>query len=357
MLCEVGMMSTPTQCREAIGILKGVLKPGGEESHDQILRDLIDAKDEVLARYQEVFTPAGINQVEAEDVREFLMFRNNRHWSGLQRMGPGITSDMKALRASLLELINEDMPVAHRLNNLLPGGTAKVRKLGKAVLTPILMITQPEKYGVWNGTSEGAMKKLQIWPEFERNLSIGERYEVINDVMLQLANDLGTDLWTLDALWWRVQEEKDQPVGETSPEEELASGHFGLERHLHDFLFDNWEQTQLNQEWDLVEEGGDVKGYGYERTTEIGRIDLLAKHKTQPRWLVIELKRGQTSDDTVGQILRYLGWVKKHLAEPGEQVEGLIIGLKDDLKLHYALETLSHVRFLKYQVEFSLVES
>ncbi len=75
-----------------------------------------------------------------------------------------------------------------------------------------------------------------------------------------------------------------------------------------------------------------------------------------PRWLVIELKRSQASDDTVGQVLRYMGWVKKSLANPSDEVEGLIIALDDDKKLRYALELVPNVRFLRYQVEFKLLE-
>jgi len=71
---------------------------------------------------------------------------------------------------------------------------------------------------------------------------------------------------------------------------------------------------------------------------------------------VIELKRNQTSDDTVGQVLRYMGWVQHKLASPGERVEGLIIARSPDLKLHYALSQVADVRVRTYRVEFSLHE-
>jgi len=132
---------------------------------------------------------------------------------------------------------------------------------------------------------------------------------------------------------------------------------FGLERHLHDFLLDNWEHTQLGQQWNLDEQGGDVAGYGSQRETSVGRLDLLARHKTEPRWLVIELKRGQTSDQTVGQILRYMGWVKEELAIVGEAVDGLIIALDDDEKLRYALKATQGIHFMRYRVDFRLVDA
>jgi len=117
--------------------------------------------------------------------------------------------------------------------------------------------------------------------------------------------------------------------------------------------FDNWSRIPLANHWNLYEEYGEVVGYEY-NTKEIGKIDLLATHKTQPRWLVIELKREQTSDDTIGQVLRYMGWVQQHLASQGETVEGLIIARQSDARIRYALMHTTNVAFMCYQVGFHL---
>ena len=42
--------------------------------------------------------------------------------------------------------------------------------------------------------------------------------------------------------------------------------------------------------------------------------------------LVIELKKGRASDSVVGQIQRYMGYVKDELAEKNQPVKGVIIG-------------------------------
>jgi len=107
-----------------------------------------------------------------------------------------------------------------------------------------------------------------------------------------------------------------------------------------------------------VRAGGTRRGtpwLGYEyNTNEIGKIDLLAKHKTQPRWLVIELKREQTSDDTVGQVLRYMGWVQEHRAAEGDSVDGLIIAREPDARIRYALMHTRNASFMRYQVDFHI---
>ena len=342
--------------RQALVRLRAILSTTAD---DQELRELIEVQPAVLSRYQPTFQPENLESLTAEGCREFLLFRNNRHWTGLQRMGPAITRDMAALRGAIGELLNESTSIADRLAALLPDGKARVTRLGKAVLTPILLIAHPEKYGVWNGTSEGAMRELQIWPEFDRGVSVGKRYEQINGLLLDLARDLGVDLWTLDALWWRVLRPVTEIEGIDDDSGDLDDGPtvvgFALERHLHDFMLDNWENTDLGKEWDLAQDGGDIKGYGYERPTSVGRIDLLAFHKSEKRWLVIELKRDQTSDKTIGQLLRYMGWVKRELATVEETVEGLVIARSDDEKLRYALAATEGIRFMRYEVDFRLV--
>ena len=89
--------------------------------------------------------------------------------------------------------------------------------------------------------------------------------------------------------------------------------------------------------------------------TGIGFIDILAKEKTTGDYVVIELKKNQTSDDTVGQISRYMGWVGDKLAE-GNNVKGIIIAAKYDQRLYYALKVVNNVEVYRYSVDFQLKE-
>jgi hypothetical protein len=131
-------------------------------------------------------------------------------------------------------------------------------------------------------------------------------------------------------------------------------GSFGLERQLELFLLENWDRTSLASEWDIYRTSEDPEA-GNQFPTDVGPVDILAIHKKQPRFLVIELKRNQTADQTVGQILRYMGWIKKHLAkEAGKTVEGLIIAHAVDKRLPYALSLLPQVSMMTYEMEFRL---
>jgi hypothetical protein len=340
-------MVSEAQLRDATGRLRAIMAHA--ESND-IYQTILQARDEVLARFGTAFSPAEVGEIAESEVRAFLRGDTNKHWSGLHRMGKYICADMVALRFALAHLVDEGQPLSARLT----GCVNAVKGLGKGIATAMLLVVYPEKYGVWNSTSESALRELGVWPDFARGISLGERYVQANEVLVRLANDLGIDLWALDGLLWFVLQETEDDGDAMPPEPTPEECHvFGLERHLQAFLLDNWEHTELGQEWDLYSEEGDPQA-GYEYPTDVGRIDLLARHKTQPIWLVIELKRGQTADATLGQVLRYMGWIRRHKAEQGEQVQGLIIAREPDKGLGYALEVAKDVTVRVYSVSFSL---
>src|SRR5690606_27662679 len=69
---------------------------------------------------------------------------------------------------------------------------------------------------------------------------------------------------------------------------------FALEKHLEDFLIQNWKQTELGKRYDIYEEDGEPVGQQY--LTDTGYIDILAISKDRKELLVVELKKGRVSD-------------------------------------------------------------
>jgi restriction system protein len=127
---------------------------------------------------------------------------------------------------------------------------------------------------------------------------------------------------------------------------------FALEKHLEDFLVQNWNQTELGKKYDIYEEEGELVGQQYPSDT--GPIDILAISKDKKELLVVELKKGRVSDSVVGQIQRYMGYVKDELAEDTQTVKGVIIALEDDIRIRRALSVTSNIEFYRYQVTFKL---
>ncbi|MBX9769889.1 MAG: hypothetical protein K2X29_00875, partial [Candidatus Obscuribacterales bacterium] len=262
-------------------------------------KDIVEPKENVLRRFQALFSPANIASLTKEDFCAFLDKENNHHWSGLNRH-PKIYQDMNRLKTALTYLVDDSKSIERRLDQAI----STVPGMGKAIATAILFVCFPEKYGVWNQTSESAMRRLNIFPEKDWGESKGQQYTKINELLVSIATQLQTDLWTLDALWWFIEtSSKQQGILANQPpqivsEPELTSNgqRFRLEQHLHDFIFDNWDNIDLGKDWEIYGEDGDPDiGYKY-RTRDAGEIDILAKHRTEPRWLVVELKRDQSSD-------------------------------------------------------------
>ena len=90
------------------------------------------------------------------------------------------------------------------------------------------------------------------------------------------------------------------------------------------------------------------------RTEEIGQIDILARDKKTKCFVVIELKKNQTSDDTIGQLTRYMGWIMDKKGD--KNVKGIIIAGEYDKKLQYALKAVPNIQVFIYTVDFKLSE-
>ena len=129
---------------------------------------------------------------------------------------------------------------------------------------------------------------------------------------------------------------------------------FALEKHLEDFLVQNWKYTELGKTYDIFEEDGELVGQQY--PTDTGPIDILAVSKDKKELLVVELKKGRISDIVVGQIQRYMGYVKDELAENGQVVKGVIIALENDIRLRRAMSVTQNIGFYTYKVDFKLIK-
>jgi restriction system protein len=130
---------------------------------------------------------------------------------------------------------------------------------------------------------------------------------------------------------------------------------FVLEKYLEDFLVSNWKHTELGKQYDIYEVDGEQIGQQY--MSDTGPLDILAISKDKKTLLVVELKKGKVSDNVVGQIQRYMGYVKEELLEPGQEVRGVIIGLDDDHRIQRALAVTQGIEFYKYEVNFRLHKS
>lgn len=139
---------------------------------------------------------------------------------------------------------------------------------------------------------------------------------------------------------------------EGNVEEEVAEdteegSSFAAEADLRDFLAKNPN---------CIEPGltlyRDEARSGVEFTIEDGRIDILAVDRDK-RFVVIELKVGRGRNRTIGQLLYYMGWVDRNLAN-GRPCRGMIIAKEIPEDLVLAVERVPGVTLCKYNLSVTV---
>lgn len=69
--------------------------------------------------------------------------------------------------------------------------------------------------------------------------------------------------------------------------------------------------------------------------------------------MVIETKVSRAYDRVVGQILRYMGWIKQNLA--GEaSVRGIVVASEISEDLILATSSIENIRLVEYEISLSL---
>jgi len=115
------------------------------------------------------------------------------------------------------------------------------------------------------------------------------------------------------------------------------------EEFVRDLIQESELETWLSQHLEVVESAlslySDDRGNGRQYPAGAWAIDLLAQD-SMGTLVVLELKKRSASDQVFGQLCRYVGWVREHLAG-GRQVRGIIIAKELDDHLRYALRAIA----------------
>lgn len=182
------------------------------------------------------------------------------------------------------------------------------------------------------------------------------------------ADDL---LFKLGSKQWRLYEPGKDPApyypavqggivspvpGEDEPEEERGiyeaqpgSSQFALEQDLQRYLADNLSIIEPGL---TLFEDEEIKGFEYPAGGG-RRIDILGVDKSGA-FVVLELKVEKGYERVVGQLLRYMNWVRRELAEPGQRVRGIIVcrAMSEDLQL--ACASIPNVQLFEYQLSVAV---
>jgi hypothetical protein len=108
------------------------------------------------------------------------------------------------------------------------------------------------------------------------------------------------------------------------------------ERNLEDFII---------HQLDSIEPG--LRLEKRQLRTPAGRLDLLCRD-AKGNYVVVELKRTQGTDQVVGQVLRYMGWLGQ--SRGADKVRGIVVVAKKDQALSYAVMAVPNVQVKEFKV-------
>nr|QNO54517.1 hypothetical protein LPKEAICH_00007 [Methanosarcinales archaeon ANME-1 ERB7] len=72
-------------------------------------------------------------------------------------------------------------------------------------------------------------------------------------------------------------------------------------------------------------------------------------------FVMFELKLSRGADKAMGQISRYMGWIKQNMAKD-EDVKGVIVAKKVDEKSKYAASIIPDISLFEYELNFKIRE-
>lgn len=135
------------------------------------------------------------------------------------------------------------------------------------------------------------------------------------------------------------EDETSAPVGSTE---------FLLERDLQLYLAKHLERIEPGLK--LYEDDGTS---GLEVDAGGRRIDILATDK-DGGLVVLELKVSRGYDRVIGQLLRYVNWVRQNIAEPGQRVRGMIVCRTMSPDLRLACASIPDIELFEYQLSVTV---
>ncbi len=133
----------------------------------------------------------------------WLRASNNKSWTNMQRIGVRALNQPEKICKLFSFIQQEKIPIEERIQKGL-AGEYSVYGIGKGILTGFLHTMYPEKYGVWNGSTILAFKKLDIYIHLMYSTKQGRTYVRVNDVLNNMASHLDTNLTFVDGFMWYV---------------------------------------------------------------------------------------------------------------------------------------------------------
>lgn len=246
--------------------------------------------------------------------------------------------------SKLRQLFVGNEPLADRVNQFLG-----LKRVGILTVSHFLCAFDPREYPEITGPTMEVLSIDSTQTEIayrqalrEQNISSPQNYynetlEYLRDAVIfhEIKNFLDIEFYfAVNDLLWLA---RGQAGVEPKPPVSVS-----LEKDLRDTLAEN--PNLVERGLSLVQKEYAIPGAGV--------ADLLCQDR-KGNFVIIETKKGRESDKVVGQILRYVGGLRKE----GKKTRGIIIVNEPDEKLDFAVEAVKDFLKVKYyKVRFEILD-
>ena len=205
---------------------------------------------------------------------------------------------------------------------------------------------------------EAKLYKPEIWiNEWKNNIGNCQNYEWRNAIVMTSIDDFCYDTYKFIQYDGRpVTKPPQNYIRVLQPKKVLEDSFHSEDIHytLKEATASNKQRARLseiNLEEFVIHQLEEIEpGLVLEKRqlhTNAGRLDLLCKDR-DGQYVVVELKRSQGTDQVVGQILRYMGWVHENYRT--DKVRGIIIVAKKDQALSYAVKAVTNIQVKEFKI-------
>jgi hypothetical protein len=163
----------------------------------------ISARCQAYKTFRKVFSSDEMTNADyvLKKFKEWLLFRNNLSWTTLHRTGYQSLNKPDRLVDLLIYLQDSSVSLEKKVWHSIKGKYS-INGIGQGIITALLHTFDNEKNCVWNSRTIETLDILRRPPK--NFVHVGKAYVEVNKIVQQLANELSTDLTTIDGFMWFI---------------------------------------------------------------------------------------------------------------------------------------------------------
>lgn len=163
-----------------------------------------DSRDAVYGHAARL-DPQSLAEMGAKEFHEVLSSAVSTRWPGAMYVSNRSTQQLTRMRNLLVPALDEAVPIEDRTAALWPGGGPTAHtSLTPVLVSALLHIRRPAVYPVWSSDVKQGLKMLALWPQPGFVGGDTGQYLALMSTARRLADELRTDLWTLETALRRL---------------------------------------------------------------------------------------------------------------------------------------------------------